>query len=89
MLIVLPAAAPYCSRSHPEEVRKFYSLVDEFHRMWDVVTDFDSLSSLATHMLPVRGAGEGGGRGGSRGHWQVEGEKPHEAGRGKYIRPVC
>lgn len=43
----------YYYRSHPEEVRKFYSLVDEFHRMWDVVTDFDSLSSLATHMLPA------------------------------------
>jgi hypothetical protein len=40
-------------RSHPEEVRKFYGLVDEFHRMWDVVTEFDSLSHLATQMLPV------------------------------------
>jgi hypothetical protein len=40
-------------RSHPEEVRKFYKLVDEFHRMWDVVTEFDSLSNLATQMVPV------------------------------------
>lgn len=40
-------------RSHPEEVRKFYQLVDEFHRMWDVVTEFDSLSNLATQMVPV------------------------------------
>jgi hypothetical protein len=34
-------------------VRKFYKLVDEFHRMWDVVTEFDSLSHLATQMVPV------------------------------------
>lgn len=40
-------------RSHPEEVRKFYALIDEFHRMWDVVTEFDSLSHLATQMIPV------------------------------------
>jgi hypothetical protein len=40
-------------RSHPDEVRKFYKLVDEFHRMWDVVTEFDSLSHLASQMVPV------------------------------------
>jgi hypothetical protein len=34
-------------------VRKFYALVDEFHRMWDVVTEFDSLSNLASQMVPV------------------------------------
>lgn len=45
------------ARSHPEEVRKFYKLVDEFHRMWDVVTEFDSLSNLASQMVPVSGAG--------------------------------
>jgi hypothetical protein len=43
----------YYYRSHPEEVRKFYSLIDEFHRMWDVVTEFDSLSHLATQMVPT------------------------------------
>jgi hypothetical protein len=43
----------YYYRSHPEEVRKFYSLIDEFHRMWDVVTEFDSLSHLATQMVPA------------------------------------
>uniref|UniRef100_A0A383VZS9 Uncharacterized protein n=1 Tax=Tetradesmus obliquus TaxID=3088 RepID=A0A383VZS9_TETOB len=43
----------YYYRSHPEEVRKFYKLVDEFHRMWDVVTEFDSLSHLATQMVPA------------------------------------
>jgi hypothetical protein len=47
------AAAAAAARSHPEEVRKFYKLVDEFHRMWDVVTEFDSLSNLATQMVPV------------------------------------
>jgi hypothetical protein len=36
-------------------VRTFYKLVDEFHRMWDVVTEFDSLSHLATQMVPVSG----------------------------------
>lgn len=34
-------------------MRKFYKLVDDFHRMWDVVTEFDSLSNLATQMVPV------------------------------------
>lgn len=52
----LPAAAAAAARSHPEEVRKFYALVDEFHRMWDVVTEFDSLSNLATQMVPVSGS---------------------------------
>jgi hypothetical protein len=37
-------------------VRQFYKLVDEFHRMWDVVTEFDSLSNLATQMVPVSAA---------------------------------
>lgn len=44
-------------RSHPEEIRKFYGLIDDFHRMWDVVTEFDSLSYQATQMLPVSSAG--------------------------------
>lgn len=50
-------------RSHPEEVRQFYKLVDEFHRMWDVVTEFDSLSNLATQMVPVSGERRGLGLG--------------------------
>jgi hypothetical protein len=41
-------------------VRKFYKLVDEFHRMWDVVTEFDSLSHLATQMVPVSGKAAAG-----------------------------
>lgn len=49
-----PLPQPPVRSSHPEEVRKFYALVDDFHRMWDVVTEFDSLSHLATQMVPVR-----------------------------------
>lgn len=43
----------YFYRSHPDDVRSFYALVDEFHRMWDVVTEFDSLSHLATDLVPM------------------------------------
>jgi hypothetical protein len=57
MLPLLCLAAAAAARSHPEEVRKFYKLVDEFHRMWDVVTEFDSLSNLATQMVPVSAPG--------------------------------
>ncbi|GBG00352.1 hypothetical protein Rsub_13084 [Raphidocelis subcapitata] len=39
-------------RSHPEDLRKLYNLVDDWHRMWDAVTEFDSLSHLATQMVP-------------------------------------
>ncbi|GFR42892.1 hypothetical protein Agub_g3884 [Astrephomene gubernaculifera] len=42
----------YYYRAHPEDLRKFYSMVDEFHRMWDVVTEFGSLSSLAGQLVP-------------------------------------
>ncbi len=42
----------YYYRAHPEDLRKFYGMVDEFHRMWDVLTEFDSLSSLASQLLP-------------------------------------
>jgi hypothetical protein len=45
-------------------VRKFYALVDEFHRMWDVVTEFDSLSNLASQMVPVSSVAHGQGEGG-------------------------
>ena len=40
-------------RSHPDDVRKFYAQVDEFHRAWDVVTEFDALGHLATQLVPV------------------------------------
>ncbi|GIM15971.1 hypothetical protein Vretimale_18641 [Volvox reticuliferus] len=42
----------YFYRAHPDDLRKFYSMVDEFHRMWDVVTEFGSLSGLAGQLLP-------------------------------------
>lgn len=45
--------ADYYYRAHPEDLRKFYALVDEFHRMWDVVTEFDSLSGLAQQLVPA------------------------------------
>jgi hypothetical protein len=51
-------------------VRKFYALVDDFHRMWDVVTEFDSLNHLATQMVPVRSY--------SRQAWAVHGPAPVE-----------
>eukprot|EP00877_Chromochloris_zofingiensis_P011270 jgi/Chrzof1/6397/Cz18g09050.t1 len=42
----------YYHRAHPDDVRKFYSLVDEFHRMYDVVTEFASISKLADELIP-------------------------------------
>ncbi|KAG2493557.1 hypothetical protein HYH03_008371 [Edaphochlamys debaryana] len=42
----------YYYRAHPDDLRKFYSMVDEFHRMWDVVTEFGSLSGLAAQLVP-------------------------------------
>ncbi|EFJ42832.1 mitochondrial F1F0 ATP synthase associated protein [Volvox carteri f. nagariensis] len=42
----------YYYRAHPDDLRKFYSMVDEFHRMWDVVTEFGSLSGLAGQLVP-------------------------------------
>jgi hypothetical protein len=42
----------YYYRAHPEDLRRFYALVDDFHRMWDVTTEFSSLSGLASQLLP-------------------------------------
>lgn len=42
----------YYYRVHPDDLKKFYSMVDEFHRMYDVVTEFDSLSGLAAELVP-------------------------------------
>ncbi|KIY98032.1 F1F0 ATP synthase associated 19.5kDa protein [Monoraphidium neglectum] len=39
-------------RAHPEDLRKLYSLVDEWHTMFDAVTEFDSLSNLASQLVP-------------------------------------
>eukprot|EP00798_Chlamydomonas_sp_ICE-L_P021167 gene21167-28063_t len=40
-------------RSHPEDVKKFYAAADDFHRMYDVVTEFESLGPLASELLPA------------------------------------
>lgn len=42
----------YFYRAHPEDLKSFYAAADEFHRMWDVVTEFDSLSSLSQDLMP-------------------------------------
>ena len=39
-------------RTHPEDLQKFYAMVDEFHNMYDTVTEFDSLSGLAADLVP-------------------------------------
>jgi hypothetical protein len=41
-------------RAHPEDLRKLYGLADEWHRMLDAVTEFESLGHLASQMVPVR-----------------------------------
>jgi hypothetical protein len=45
----------HVARAHPEDLRKLYSLVDEWHTMFDAVTEFDSLSNLASQLVPVSG----------------------------------
>ena len=40
-------------RAHPEDLRRLYKLADEWHAMFDAVTEFESLSHLATQMVPV------------------------------------
>ena len=37
----------YYYRAHPEDLKALYAAADEFHRMWDVITEFDSLSTLS------------------------------------------
>ena len=39
-------------RAHPEDLKKFYAAVDEFHRIYDVVTEFESLNGLASEVMP-------------------------------------
>jgi hypothetical protein len=43
----------YYYRTHPEDLKKFYDAVDEYHRMYDVVTEFESLASLAGSVVPA------------------------------------
>lgn len=44
-------------RAHPEDLKKFYAAVDDFHASLDTLTEFDSLSGLAAQMLPGAWAG--------------------------------
>ncbi|KAF5832446.1 hypothetical protein DUNSADRAFT_11646 [Dunaliella salina] len=39
-------------RAHPEDLKKFYAAVDEFHAAYDTLTEFESLSGVAAQMLP-------------------------------------
>lgn len=39
-------------RAHPDDLKQFYAAVDEFHRIYDVVTEFESLNGLASEVLP-------------------------------------
>lgn len=40
-------------RAHPDDLKKFYAAVDEFHRIYDVITEFDSLNGLASEVMPT------------------------------------
>jgi hypothetical protein len=44
-------------RAHPEDLKKFYEAVDEFHRIYDVVTEFESLNGLASELIPGENSG--------------------------------
>lgn len=39
-------------RAHPEDLKKFYAAVDEYHAAYDALTEFESLNGLAAQMLP-------------------------------------
>ncbi|MEW5305733.1 MAG: hypothetical protein WDW36_008252 [Sanguina aurantia] len=40
-------------RAHPADLQEFYAAVDDFHRYYDVVTEFDSLSGVASELMPA------------------------------------
>jgi hypothetical protein len=46
----------YYYRAHPDTVGDFYALVDEYHRMYDTATEFESLSHLALDLIPAHRA---------------------------------
>eukprot|EP00955_Chlamydomonas_euryale_P109846 365961-Chlamydomonas_euryale.AAC.4 len=57
MLVVAFMTAPSYGkdiyyRAHPEDLKRFYAAVDEFHRIYDVVTEFESLNTLASDLMP-------------------------------------
>lgn len=39
-------------RAHPADLQEFYAAIDDFHRYYDVVTEFDSLSGVASELMP-------------------------------------
>jgi len=41
-------------RTHPDDLKKFYAAIDEFHNAYDTLTEFESLSGVAAQMLPGR-----------------------------------
>lgn len=67
-------------------------MVDEFHRMWDVVTEFGSLSGLASQLVPGEPVGAAVHRAvhGFAGAWRASGAcKSWELGRhswGRHLR---
>ncbi len=56
LVVLPPSSAQYGKdfyyRAHPEDLKKFYAAVDEFHRIYDVVTEFESLNGLASEVMP-------------------------------------
>nr|6RD4_7 Chain 7, Mitochondrial ATP synthase associated protein ASA7 [Polytomella sp. Pringsheim 198.80]6RD6_7 Chain 7, Mitochondrial ATP synthase associated protein ASA7 [Polytomella sp. Pringsheim 198.80]6RD9_7 Chain 7, Mitochondrial ATP synthase associated protein ASA7 [Polytomella sp. Pringsheim 198.80]6RDA_7 Chain 7, Mitochondrial ATP synthase associated protein ASA7 [Polytomella sp. Pringsheim 198.80]6RDC_7 Chain 7, Mitochondrial ATP synthase associated protein ASA7 [Polytomella sp. Pringsheim  len=39
-------------RAHPEDLKKFYDAADEYYKLYETVTEFDSLSALASQVVP-------------------------------------
>jgi len=50
--VLLQYGKDFYYRAHPEDLKKFYAAVDEFHRIYDVVTEFESLNGLASEVIP-------------------------------------
>ncbi len=42
----------YFYRAHPDDLKAFYAAAESFHRAYDALTEFDSLSGLAFELLP-------------------------------------
>jgi hypothetical protein len=60
----LPSSAPqygkdYYYRAHPEDLKAFYAAADAFHGAYDALTEFDSLSALASELVPGGWLGAG------------------------------
>lgn len=46
-LVAVQYGKDYYYRAHPDDLKALYAAADEFHRMWDIVTEFNSLSTLS------------------------------------------